>query len=401
MASRPETRAADAQGRTALLTVRPFPQACSFGGSDSVNTKRWLAALGGAALAGGVAWQYLKRPQDVRWMDCVGELPYPEASRFAVVDGARLHYQDFGELGAPALLLLHGYCSSSYTWKDVVEPLAAAGYRVIAPDLKGFGFSEKPADRRYHVQDQAQIVIGLLDRLGIETAIFVGNSFGGAVSLACALMWSPRVSGLILIDAAYNDAPLQQYPFSLYAQIARTWLVGEVTVPLLMSSRQTSETLLRGFFHDQRAVTPERIAAYFRALRTVEGQRAALATARQWDLNWIEQELDGIAAPTLLIWGEYDRAIPVALGARLLARLPQAEFVVIPNCGHIPEEERPAETAALILDFCRRQFGRPAAALSNVAASSVATDGASAAASLALAATSSSPPVPADDTPSA
>ncbi|OYT72399.1 MAG: hypothetical protein CFK52_05120 [Chloracidobacterium sp. CP2_5A] len=368
-----------------------------------MNTKRWVAALGGAALAGGVAWQYLKRPRDARWIDCVGELPQPEASRFTVVDGARLHYQDFGDPDAPTLLLLHGYCSSHYTWKDVAEPLAAAGYRVIAPDLKGFGFSEKPADRRYHVQDHAQLVIGLLDRLGIETATFVGNSFGGAVSLACALMWSLRVSGLILIDAAYNDAPLQQYPFSLYAQIARTWLVGEITVPLLMSSRRTSETLLRGFFHDQRAVTPERIAAYFRALRTVEGQRAAMTTARQWDLNWIEQELDGIAVPTLIIWGEYDRAIPVALGARLLARLPHAEFVVIPNCGHIPEEERPEETTALILDFCRRQSARSGAALPDAAANGAPASAPPGDVALAEAAPPSSSPIsaPADDAPSA
>jgi pimeloyl-ACP methyl ester carboxylesterase len=270
------------------------------------------------------------------------------------------------------LLLLHGYCSSNYTWKDVVEPLAAAGYRVIAPDLKGFGFSEKPADRRYHVQDHAQLVIGLLDRLGIETATFVGNSFGGAVALACALMWASRVTGLVLIDAAYNDAPLRQYPFSLYARIARTWLVGEAAVPLLMATRQTSETLLRGFFHDQQVVTPERITAYFRALRTVEGQRAALTTARQWDLNWIEQELSGITVPVLIIWGEYDRSIPVTLGVRLRARLPQAEFVVIPDCGHIPEEERPEETTALILDFCRRQAVRPVPSLAASATAALA-----------------------------
>ncbi|MGQ9896265.1 MAG: alpha/beta fold hydrolase [Acidobacteriota bacterium] len=324
-----------------------------------MKAKQWLAALGGATLAGGLAWQYLKRPRDVRWIDYVGELPYPDASRFTVVDGVRLHYQEFGLPDAPVLLLLHGYCSSNYTWKDVVEPLTAAGYRVIAPDLKGFGFSEKPADRRYHVQDQAQLVIGLLDRLGIETAIFVGNSFGGAVSLACALMWASRVTGLVLIDAAYNDAPLHQYPFSLYARITRTWLVGEVAVPLLMATRQSSETLLRAFFHDQQVVTPERIAAYFRPLRTAEGQRAAMTTARQWDLNWIEQELSSITIPVLIVWGEYDRSIPVTLGVRLRARLPQSEFVVIPDCGHIPEEERPEETTALILDFCRRRAVHP------------------------------------------
>ncbi len=323
-----------------------------------MKAKQWLAAVGGATLASGLAWQYLKRPRDVRWIDYVGELPHPDASRFTVVDGVRLHYQEFGAPEAPVLLLIHGYCSSGYTWKDVVEPLAAAGYRVIAPDLKGFGFSEKPADRRYHVQDHAQLVIGLLDRLGIETATFVGNSFGGAVSLACALMWASRVSGLVLIDAAYNDAPLRQYPFSLYARIARTWLVGEAAVPLLMATRRTSEALLRGFFHNQQVVTQERITAYFRPLRTVEGQRAALTTARQWDLNWIEQELGSITVPVLIIWGEFDRSIPVALGVRLRARLPQAEFVVIPDCGHIPAEERPEETAVFILDFCRRQLAR-------------------------------------------
>lgn len=84
-----------------------------------------------------------------------------------------------------------------------------------------------------------------------------------------------------------------------------------------------------------------------------------MATARQWDLNWIEQELENIHVPTLVVWGEYDKPIPVHLGVHLHAAIQHSEFMVIPDCGHIPEEERPEETAELILDFCRRH--RPAA----------------------------------------
>lgn len=324
-----------------------------------VNLKKLLFTVSGLAIAGGIAWQYAKRPRDIRWIDFAGEIPHPDASRFAVVDGVRLHFQAFGPENGPALMLLHGFCSSNFTWKDVVEPLAQAGYRVIAPDLKGFGFSEKPADRRYHVQDHAQLVIGLMDHLGIESATFVGNSYGCGVSLACALMWSNRVEGMVLFNAAYNDAPLHQFPFSIYMNIARTWLVGEAATPLMLASRSGAEFSIRDFYHDQSVVTPDRVAAYYRPIATVDGQRAAMATARQWDLNWIEQELDNIHVPTLVVWGEYDLPIPVHLGVHLHAALPGSEFVVIPDCGHIPQEERPAESAEFILDFCRRQ--RPAA----------------------------------------
>jgi pimeloyl-ACP methyl ester carboxylesterase len=321
--------------------------------------KKFLAGVSGAAVAGIFAWQYAKRPRDIRWIDYVGELPHAGASDFAVVDGVRLHYQAFGEPEGRPVILLHGFCSSNYTWKDVVEPLAAAGYRVIAPDLKGFGFSEKPADRRYHVQDHAQLVIGLLDHLGISDAVFCGNSFGGATSLACALMWPHRVSRLILIDAAFNDEPLRQFPFSLYMQVARAWMVGEASVPLMLSSRGLAERAMRDFFYDQSVLTPERVAAYYRPARTSDGQQAAISTARQWDLNWIEQELDAIQTPTLIIWGECDKSIPVSLGVHLHVNLPHSEFVVIPDCGHLPQEERPEETVALMLDFCPLFFFFP------------------------------------------
>ncbi|MBX7218613.1 MAG: alpha/beta hydrolase [Blastocatellia bacterium] len=318
------------------------------------NKQKALIAASGMALAGGIAWRYASRPRDIRWIDYAGEMHQATTSNFAVVDGVRLHFQERGARNNETIVLLHGFASSNYTWKDCFAPLVEAGYHVIAPDLKGFGFSEKPADNRYHIQDQAHLIIGLLDHLGVERAVFCGNSYGGGTSLACALMHPQRVRGLILVDAAFNDVPITQKPYGLSLLLARTWGLGEVGAPLLLGSKAFIRNGLRGMFHDKSAVTEERVRAYHRPLRSSNCQQAILAASRQWDLNWIESELGDVHVPTLVLWGEFDPVIPLTQGARLHLSVPNSEFIVIPECGHLPQEEQPETTAEIMIDFCRR-----------------------------------------------
>src|SRR5258708_7196235 len=117
--------------------------------------KRYLIAAGAYGLAtAAVAVKILTRPRDVDWVKYAGELAHSEFSWFADVDGTRVHYQDAGDEDAPALILIHGFCSSTFSWTEVMLPIAAAGFRVIVPDLIGFGFTAKPSDGEYTIAAQ-------------------------------------------------------------------------------------------------------------------------------------------------------------------------------------------------------------------------------------------------------
>src|SRR5215475_16152767 len=154
-----------------------------------------LAAIVILLVAFTVFW--FARSADVNFDEARAALPNAAYSRFADVDGVRIHYQERGA-GAP-LVLLHGYTASTFAWKDVFEPLSQQ-FRVIAVDLKGFGFSGKP-DGDYTRRAQGDLVIRLLDHLKIDQAILCGNSMGGEVSMNAALRHPDRVSALILVDS--------------------------------------------------------------------------------------------------------------------------------------------------------------------------------------------------------
>src|SRR5437016_955867 len=148
-----------------------------------------------AAIAFTAFW--FTRPADVVFDEVRTSVPNSQYSRFAEIDGVRVHYQEKGA-GTP-LVLIHGFASSVFSWKDVFEPLSK-NFRVIAVDLKGFGFSGKP-DGDYTRRAQATLVAHLLDYLKIDKAWLCGNSMDGDVSLNLAVQNPKRVNGLIRIDS--------------------------------------------------------------------------------------------------------------------------------------------------------------------------------------------------------
>ena len=158
---------------------------------------------------------------------CLGRTCDP--SWFTTVDGARIHYQEAGDEEAPPILLIHGFISSTLIWDEVFLPLAAAGFRVIAPDLPGYGYSDKPRHAEYTIESQARAVVGLMDRLGIEKAALVGASYGGAIAAAIALDHPERVSHLVLIGAVSSDEPRKK----LLLRMVRLPLVGAPFLPQL------------------------------------------------------------------------------------------------------------------------------------------------------------------------
>src|SRR5687768_16149243 len=186
--------------------------------------KRDIAIGIGGAIGAAMAVKMLTRAKTVDWEYVADKVANSAHSNFTNVDGARVHYQEFGEASNPPVILLHGYTASNYVWKSAAPQIAEKGFRVIAPDLLGFGYSEKPRWFDYSIQSQARMISRLMNRLGIGRAVIVGSSYGGAVAATLALDYAERVEKLVLVDAVANDY-LRDHPILRLAKIPG---VGEV-----------------------------------------------------------------------------------------------------------------------------------------------------------------------------
>jgi pimeloyl-ACP methyl ester carboxylesterase len=315
----------------------------------TMKMRYWIGGM--TAVAGGaLALKLLTRPRDVEWNDHRERLHHAERSRFVEIEGVRVHYQEAGERNAPAVLLIHGFCASNFVWNDALVPLAEAGFRVVAPDLVGFGFSGKPAGGEYTIEAQARILVGLLDALGIGRARLVGSSYGGAVAAVCALDYAARVERLVLVGAVSNDEIIRR-PL---LRLAATPVMGELLTPVLLDARRFVKNRLRMTYAAQNGylIDAVRIRAHQRPLRAAATHRAILRTLRNWRAARIEREAARITQPTLLVWGAHDRDVPLRYGERLHELIAHSRLHVFPDCGHLPQEERPAEFVSLVAGFC-------------------------------------------------
>ncbi len=295
---------------------------------------------------------------------CVTLRPFAEvrreqpAARYVEVDGRQVYVEQQGS-GA-AVVLLHGFGASSYSWRHLMPELAKS-FRVVAPDLFGFGWTERPRDAASYTRaGQARLVLGVLQALGIRRAQFVGHSYGGALTLYLASRHPEIVSSIVLVDSA---AP--SYPRDRRTRLANLRLVDRLSLQLALRPYRVRRSLL-GSLHDPGKVTPELVRAYLDRLR-VEGEVDAYhgLTARLPRAQQVEGDegadrdvdLRAIAQPALVVWGSDDRVIPVSDGSQAARRLPRGEFATIPNAGHMPMEDRPEEVLQLLMPFLSAHRG--------------------------------------------
>jgi pimeloyl-ACP methyl ester carboxylesterase len=287
---------------------------------------------------------WFARPADVNFDQVRASVPYSEYSHFADIDGVRIHYQEKGT-GTP-LVLIHGYTSSIYSWKDVFEPLSKS-FHVIAVDLKGFGFSGKP-DGDYTRRAQSVLVAHLLQHLNIQKAWVCGNSMGGEVALNLALANPQLVTGLILIDSAGVEVPGGSSVAPGYLLLPG---IGRILIAFSLTSDRLVRQGLEKSFYDKAKVTDERVANYYRPLQTRGGQLAALRARTQFSMFPVEASLGQVNVPTLILWGAQDALIPQAAGTKLNKLIRNSKLVVFDNCGHVPQEEMPERTVAELIGF--------------------------------------------------
>jgi pimeloyl-ACP methyl ester carboxylesterase len=191
--------------------------------------------------------------------------------------------------------------------------------------------------------------MGLLERLGIKRAILVGSSYGGAVAATCALDHSQRVEKLVLIGTVNNNQPLRYKLMRVFSSP----VLGDVVSPLLIGSRRLLRKRMKRVYDRHSWVLDERrVDARHFPLRASGTQRAIIRTVRSWDAERISRDAHLIRQPTLLLWGENDREIPLADGERLHQEIPGSRLVVFLNCGHLPHEEYPEAFTRVLSDFC-------------------------------------------------
>jgi pimeloyl-ACP methyl ester carboxylesterase len=320
------------------------PQECGLYDKQPMKKRYWIA---GAATA-VVAAKLLTRPRDVDWEKSRQTVFHAEHSRFIEVNGVRVHYQEVGRRDAPPLVLLHGFASSTLVWSKVFLKLAAAGFRVIVPDLLGYGYSGKPRNGEYTIGAQARLIVGLLDSLGIASATIVGSSYGGAVAATCALDYVERIEKLVLVGAVNNNRPLK---FTLL-RLFRSPVLGDVVSPLLIGSRRLLRQRMKRVYDRHSWVLDERrVDARHLPLRAAATQRAIIRTARGWDADRISHDAHLIRQPTLLLWGETDPEIPLPEGERLQSKIPNSRLIVFRECGHLPHEEYPETFTDVLAEF--------------------------------------------------
>ncbi|MDO6694301.1 alpha/beta hydrolase [Aliiglaciecola sp. 3_MG-2023] len=271
----------------------------------------------------------------------------PAPSQFIDIGGMQIHLRDEGPKNDPLpIVLLHGTSSSLHTWEGWTQALASQR-RVIRFDLPGFGLTGPHAQNDYSIEQYSQTVIDIMDSLGIERFVLAGNSLGGYISWATAVFYPQRVEKLILVDASgypYQSASVP-LAFTISQQPLLKLLVGD------MLPRSLVVKSVKNVYGDPSKVTPELVERYYQ-LTTREGNRQALAARfAQTQPSELINRISEIKQPTLIMWGQEDRLIPVDLGRRFQEEIENSELVIFATLGHVPHEEDPESTVKSVIDF--------------------------------------------------
>lgn len=281
--------------------------------------------------------------------------PYRRARRLTdldqvetVVDGIRISSYVVGR-GRP-VLLLHGLGGTKISWAPLLGPLAER-HQVLVPDLPGHGESEKPRVE-YSPRFYAQVVGGLLDELGIERAVVLGNSMGGRIALELALRSPKRVAALGLLDPAL---PGQRWRSVVAFTRLLPMEIGAVPFPI---RERWMKVMVQRLFANPERLGPDAVdlatKEFMRVFGDPRARMAFLSSLRALvteprDAFW--SAMRRVEQRTLVVVGEDDRLVPSRLGVRLAETLPNADLLLLPNVGHVPQFEATAEILEPIMAF--------------------------------------------------
>ena len=276
---------------------------------------------------------------------------------YLTTNGVRLHYVSQGE--GPLVLLLHGFPEHWYSWRFQIGPLADAGFRVVAPDLRGYNLSDKPRGG-YDIKNLTKDVRGIIRALGEESATVVGHDWGGVIALQFPIDYPAACDRLIVMNAPLIRSwywGRRNYPNNMYALLMQ--------VPGLAERRnwsdieQTTRNIFSGVAANSDAFRTEDIEIFAEALKQPKALSSAMKYYRSiywpdWFLTWADRN-ERIACPTQFIWGREDRAVRLPFMEEAAERVDDLRTVVIDNAGHWVQQEQPDEVTAAMLDFLVRE----------------------------------------------
>lgn len=272
----------------------------------------------------------------------------PEIGKTVVANGIQTNYHDVGE--GPPVLLIHGSGPGVTGWANwrLTIPALAQRFRVLAPDMVGFGYTERPADVQYNMDNWVSHIIGFMDALGIKQAHVVGNSFGGGLALALAIRAPQRVSRLVLMGSAGVSFPITD-------GLDQVWGY----TPSLANMRS-----LLDVFAFNRSLLSEDLARmrYEASIRPgfQEAFSRMFPAPRQ-------RGVDGLASPetairalphqTMIVHGREDKVIPLSSSYKLFELIPRAQLHMFGECGHWTQIERAERFNRLVGDFFAEDAG--------------------------------------------
>ena len=268
------------------------------------------------------------------------KLQGPPRGETVPVGELSIHYQSHGRPDGDAVVFVHGSgpgASGYSNFKKNIDAFAAAGYRVIVPDLPGFGYSSKPTDRDYTTRFFSEHLVGLLDAVGIDGFALIGNSLGGAISIRAALDHPDRVTKLILMAPGGIEELETYMAMPAMAKMIANFVDGALDRDGL---RRVLETLVYDPVHVTDALVDERWA--------ILQQQPPEVLSRMIIPN-MESELGNIQCPVLSFWGVDDEMLPASGGLKITRVCRPSRHVEIAECGHwvMVEHTRLFDTACL------------------------------------------------------
>ncbi|MDD5040053.1 MAG: alpha/beta hydrolase [Patescibacteria group bacterium] len=274
----------------------------------------------------------------------------PAGGSFITVDGVRTFIQEAGRLDAEPVILIHGFGGGTFNWRFTLPALEQGGFHAYAFDLKGFDLSDKSNKEDYSHAAQAEFVAHVMDSIGISSASFVVHSMGANVLAHFAQKYPERINKIVIADGWF---PADGGFWSTFAGVLRfppleRW--GRIVVRRIVTEERISGSMSK-FYSDSSFVTPDLLSSYMAVTKISGWDRGLVRLISQNSHNHVDSPFSGIQAPMLVVWGANDAVVPVETGEQLHASLPDAEWTVFSNSGHLPMEERADAFNKRIIEF--------------------------------------------------
>lgn len=286
---------------------------------------------------------------------------FPFESRYAVVDGIRLHYLDEGD--GPPILMMHGQPMWSYLYRKMIPPLVAAGYRCVVPDLMGFGYSDKPTDESaYTLKRHVELITGLVEQLGLKGVTTVGNDWGGPIVLRYAIEHQDNIRSLVILNTFTKTEKPPLLFGTVFKLMFRSGPISSFMVRRL--------DLFRKFFVKpglsfKRPVSPEILAQYKKTHPDAASRASIAAFPKMIPMNdrhpnaayitEIDNTLQTWDIPVLVVFPDQDVAFKVEDGERIAKMVPNGRFHLIRNAGHFIQEDAGEEVAERMITFLKEE----------------------------------------------